>query len=173
MLAILDESLELAKRFENVMARIDNSMAFDPEWRSSGNMYEGAVGLQLPVGKVFKALDPKTGRRLILIGTDCGTVVIFEHNGRDKTGSKFALAYNADPALDFMLGGSRLSIAQFSLAITDYDIEENIGISLRRLIQQVNRSAQEKNKEEKIIKTPKGIPPSKVLSGFFGWGEST
>lgn len=140
MLKAIDESIELAKRFENVLTRIQYEIPFNPEWRSnsSSSSYEGAVSLKLEAGKVAKSIDTDNGRRLILVGTDLDTVVVFERYTPNKTQS-FSLLYNSNAALDFLLGGSYLSIAQFSLVVTDYDISRNIGGSLENLFNRMAR----------------------------------
>ena len=136
MLKALDESIELGKRFENVFAAITHVVAFQETWRSSvRTAYEAAVKLGLHPGEVARTTDLEKNVRIILIGTDLDTVVVYER----VTGSSFSLVYNANTALDFLLGGSYLSIAQFSLIVTDYDIKENIGFSLINLYNRIGR----------------------------------
>lgn len=136
-LKVLDESLEIAKRFENVFASVTRVLGFQENWRSSvGPGYDGLVNLDLKPGEVARTTDLDKNVRIILIGTDLDTVVVYER----VTGSSFSLLYNANAALDFLLGGSYLSIAQFSLVITDYDIKENIGTSLANLYNRIGRS---------------------------------
>lgn len=139
MLKVLDESIDLAKRFENVLTLIQQTVAFDPIWKSSnGNGYDGAINVKLAPGKVVKSRDPEQDRRIILVGTQLDTVVIYERMTPNKS-QGFSLVYNANAALDFLLGGSFLSIAQFSLAITDYDPSHNIGTHLENLYGRINR----------------------------------
>jgi hypothetical protein len=136
MLKVLDESLELAKRFENVYASIDRVLGYQETWKSSvGPGYDGAVNLDLKPGEIARTKDLENNVRIILVGTDLDTVVVYER----VTGSTFSLTYNANAALDFLLGGSYLSIAQFSLVVTDYDIKENIGFSLANLYNRIGR----------------------------------
>lgn len=136
MLKVLDESLELAKRFENVYASIDRVLGYQETWKSSvGPGYDGAVNLNLKPGEVARTKDLENNVRIILVGTDLDTVVVYER----VTGSSYSLVYNANAALDFLLGGSYLSIAQFSLVVTDYDIKENIGFSLANLYNRIGR----------------------------------
>lgn len=137
MLKAIDESIELAKRFENVLTRIAQPVPFNPNWKV-GESYDGAVNAKVPTGKVVKSLDPDSGRRLILIGTDLDTVVIYELYAPNSK-SSFSLVYNANAALDFLLGKGRLSIAQFTLAVCDYDVDDNIGVSLQNLNNRINR----------------------------------
>lgn len=152
-LKVLDESFEIAKRFENVLASITRVLAFQNTWRSSvGPGYDGAVNLNLKPGEVARTTDLDNKVRIILIGTDLDTVVVYER----VTGSSFSLVYNANAALDFLLGGSYLSIAQFSLVVTDYDIKENIGTSLANLYNRIGRrKAHQTDKPRELNVVPK------------------
>ena len=155
MLKVLDESIDLAKRFENVLTLIQNTVAFDPIWRSNnGNGYDGAVNVKLAPGKVVKSRDPVHDRRMILIGTQLDTVVIYERLNPNRT-QTFSLVYNANAALDFLLGGSFLSIAQFSLAITDYDPTHNIGTHLENLYGRIQRRVGTAKTTEQEVTSPK------------------
>ena len=148
MLKVLDESLELAKRFENVYASIDRVLGYQETWKSSvGPGYDGAVSLNLKPGEVARTKDLENNVRIILVGTDLDTVVVYER----VTGSSYSLVYNANAALDFLLGGSYLSIAQFSLVVTDYDIKENIGFSLANLYNRIGR--RKVNKTDSVRET--------------------
>jgi hypothetical protein len=129
---LTDPSKELAKRFENVMARIKVEIPFDPEWRSLNDFFGGAEDVSLLIGQVAKSVCPETHRRLILVGTVLGTVVVFERYS-PKGDKAFMLAYHANEALDWILGGSYLSIAQFSSVVTDYNPDENIGTFINKL----------------------------------------
>ena len=136
MLNVIDDSIELGKRFENVFANITHVIAFQESWRSSvGPGYDGAVALDLKPGEIARTTDLDNNVRIILVGTDLDTVVVYER----VTGSSFSLLYNANVALGFLLGGSYLSIAQFSLVVTDYDIKQNIGFSIARLYNRIAR----------------------------------
>lgn len=155
MLKAIDESIDLAKRFENVLALIKQPVAFNPNWRSNnGNSYDGAVSVKLSIGQIVKSHDPENGRRLILIGTHLDTVVVYERHPPSK-GQSFSLVYNANAALDFLLGGSFLSIARFSLVVTDYDVEQNIGTSLQNLYTRMERRNNPKPAVEEVVLPPK------------------
>lgn len=150
MLKVLDESLELAKRFENVYANITRVVGLQDTWRSSvGPGYDGAVSLDLKPGEVARTKDLDNNVRIILVGTDLDTVVVYER----MTGSSLSLVYNANAALDFLLGGSYLSIAQFSLVVADYDIKENIGFSLTNLYNRIGRRKVHKADSVKEVNT--------------------
>lgn len=155
-LKVFDESLELSKRFENVLNRIQEVVVFNPYWRGDNtDGYEGAVRYPLAAGQIAKSKDPDDGRRLILIGTALDTVVVYERHAPGKT-QTFSLVYNANPALNFLLGGSFLSIAQFSLVVTDFDIKENIGVSLQNLYTRMERRSHPTQQPPKeVVESPK------------------
>lgn len=154
MLKAVDDSIELSKRFENVLANIKQPVAFQESWRSSvGPGYDGAVNLNLAPGQIVKSTDPQGKIRMILIGTDLDTVVVYERYNTQKSQS-FSLVYNANAALDFLLGGSYLSIAQFSMVVTDYEVNENIGVSLANLYNRIGRRKHNHNVHE-LVPVPK------------------
>lgn len=154
-LEVLDAGLELSKRFENVVGNILDTVAFDPCWRgTNSDNYEGAVRYRLAPGQVVRSKDPDNGRRLILVGTALDTVVVYERHAPGKAHT-FSLVYNANPALDFLLGGSFLSIAQFSMVITDYDVHQNIGASLLNLFNRMERRSHPTQQVREVIESPK------------------
>ncbi len=131
-MVLVDQSVELRARFETAYSNINAVVTFDPVWRDDTGRLSNAIRLDLKIGEVARATCPDSGRRIILVGTPMDTVVVFERYNLDA-GKSFKLVYNANPILDRLLGGSFLSIAQFNLIVTDYDIKENIGIFLDKM----------------------------------------
>lgn len=127
-----DPSIEIEKAFEYSLLKIKESVAFNPEWRSDNGYFENAINFPVECGKVVKSVCSFSDRRLILVGTPLGTVVVFERFA-PKTGQKFVLIHNSHKDLAPMLGSGGLSMAQFSLVVTSWDIEENIGSYLGKL----------------------------------------
>lgn len=128
-MVLVDQSVELRARFETAYSNINAVVTFDPKWRDDTGRLSNAVQLDLKIGEVVRAICPDSNRRIIMVGTPMDTVVVYERYDQDK-GKSFKLVYNANPILDRLLGGSFLSIAQFNLIVTDYDIKENIGVFL-------------------------------------------
>lgn len=131
-MVLVDQSVELRARFETAYSNIRAVVTFDPVWRDDTGRLSNAVRLDLKIGEVAKATCPDSGRRIILVGTPMDTVVVFERYNVDD-GKSFKLVYNSNPILDRLLGGSFLSIAQFNLVVTDYNIKENIGMFLDKM----------------------------------------
>lgn len=131
-MVLADPSVELRLRFDTAYVNIKQLVPFNKDWRDSTGRLSGAVHLDLKVGEVVKSVCPDSGRRIIMVGTSMDTVVVFERSNIDS-GNSFKLVYNSNPILDRLLGGSFLSIAQFSLVVTDYDVGENMGTFLDKM----------------------------------------
>lgn len=127
-----DPSQELEKAFEYALMKIKDTVPFNPAWRSDNGYFENAMELNLEAGKVVKSVCTFSDRRMILVGTALGTVVVFERFPPNK-GQKFVLIHNAHAQLALLLGTSALSLAQFNLVVTSWDIQENIGTYLDKL----------------------------------------
>lgn len=131
-MVLADPSVELRQRFETAFDNVRVSIPFDKEWRDETGRLSGAVRLDLKIGEVVKTVCPDSNRRIILVGTPMDTVAVYERHNLDE-GRTFKLVYNSNSILDRLLGGSFLSIAQFSLIITDYDVKENMGTFLDKM----------------------------------------
>lgn len=137
-MVLVDQSVELRARFETAYSNIKAVVTFDPVWRDDTGRLSNAIRLDLKIGEVVKATCSDSGRRIIMVGTPMDTVVVYERYNVDD-GKSFKLVYNANPMLDRLLGGSFLSIAQFNLVVTDYDIKENIGVFLDNMYVSMNK----------------------------------
>jgi hypothetical protein len=140
-MVLVDQSVELRKRFESAYINIKAVVPFDRTWRDDTGRLSGAVRADLKIGEVVKTICPDSGRRIIMVGTPMDTVVVYERYNFDE-GKPFKLVYNANEMLDRLLGGSYLSIAQFNLVVTDYDVRENIGVFLDNMYVGMQKHAQ-------------------------------
>lgn len=140
-MVLVDHSVELRARFETAFSNIRAVVTFDESWRDDTGRLSNAVRLDLKIGEVVKATCPDSNRRIIMVGTPMDTVVVYERYNVDL-GKSFKLVYNSNPILDRLLGGSYLSIAQFNLVVTDYDIKENIGVFLDNMYVSMKKHVQ-------------------------------
>lgn len=140
-MVLADPSAELRQRFENAFDNIKATVSFDKDWRDDLGRLSGAVRLDLKIGEVVKTTCPDSARRIIMVGTPMDTVVVYERHNLNE-GRTFKLVYDANPILDRLLGGSFLSIAQFSLVVTDYDVKENMGTFLDKMYVSMRNHAQ-------------------------------
>lgn len=67
--------------FQAKYDQIKEEVPYNANWANKTGYYdhacEGKHAIELAVGKEVKAFDTATGRKLILIGTDLGPIVIF------------------------------------------------------------------------------------------------
>lgn len=156
---LVDTSKELAKRFESALANIKEVIPFNPEWRSGTGFFSGAQEAVVKIGAVVQSECPETHRRLILVGTALGTVVVFERYSPHADAS-FCLTYHAHQSLDWILGGSYLSIAQFSSVVTDYDPKENIGTFISKLYGSMYMATHSKTRRLELLATNCSVVPT-------------
>lgn len=156
---LVDSSKELAKRFESALASIKEVIPFNPEWNSGTGFFNGAQEANVKIGSAVQSECPQTRRRLILVGTALGTVVVFERYSPHADNS-FCLAYHAHQSLDWILGGSYLSIAQFSSVVTDYNPKENIGTFISKLYGSMFMATHAKTRRLELLTTNGSVVPT-------------
>lgn len=65
--------------FEELLAKANRSIEFDMEWANGTGYFNGARDVEVPHGEIWTAVAPAPdSRRLVLIGTCVGTIVLFE-----------------------------------------------------------------------------------------------
>lgn len=76
----------MSKVFADTYAAIKNVIEFNPSWKNSTGYLDHACNKEfaLPVGKCAKTVDD-FGRKVILIGTPLGNVVVFSRFSKDET----------------------------------------------------------------------------------------
>lgn len=109
------------KAFDNV-AKVE----FDTSWHH-GDYMNGAVHYKLDPGVIVGSTAAgKDARRMLLIGTRAGTVVIFERYSPNGD-SGFVLVSNTPHELRFILPSGSMDDSTFSRVVTPYSPRENIG----------------------------------------------
>lgn len=85
-----------------VLARV---IDFDPTWNNGTGYFDKAVTVDIQAGDMAQATCPETNRRLLLVGTELGTIVVFERynpvNSKD-----YVLTTNVPPAYRELLNGA-------------------------------------------------------------------
>lgn len=67
----------LEKSFDALYNSINTLLDFNPRWKNGTDYFNGAMTVGLAKGNMAKSIGD-CGRRIILIGSDHGTVVLFE-----------------------------------------------------------------------------------------------
>lgn len=113
--------------------KIEKSIPFNKDWNNGTGYYDGAVhDVKLEPGEEAKSISPMpNNRRIIFIGTQLGTIVLFE---RYTNGADGVIVKNISGAMrrlsiipDGQVGYDALS------NILSYGPEDNIGARLARV----------------------------------------
>lgn len=120
-----------ADLFNTRYNKISKEIPFDPEWNNGTGYYDGAVDLELAPGEEAKSVSPMpNNRKLIFIGTQLGTVVLFQ---RFTDGADGVIVKNVSSDMrrlgmipDGQLGYDALN------AVLGYGPEDNVGARLKR-----------------------------------------
>jgi hypothetical protein len=107
-------------------------IAYNPEWKQ-GDYFNGACHQQLAAGQIFgAAAEGDDARRMLLIGTRCGTMVVFERYSPNLN-QPFVLVSNGSAALRFILESGSIDDAGFNRIVNPYNVADNIGSRLERV----------------------------------------
>ena len=101
---------------------------FDPAWSNGTGYYDNAVSYPLEYGSVHAAID-NCERKIILVGTRLGTVVVFQrYTGRDDI---YVSNHRTSKIFNALLGTTNLNETQMYNAVgvmhDKYWLEKNIG----------------------------------------------
>lgn len=110
--------------FEEMYNTPINEIPFNEEWNNGTGYYDFATKVDIPVGVVVKSYDTTSSRKLLLIGTRLGTVVVFERYENGKHGVYVLNAPQAISKRFLNFGNARSSLSQdtiFNLIGTYYN----------------------------------------------------
>lgn len=134
--------------FEAALAYATKEVPFDAKWRNGTGYYDSAVHMvQLEPGEFAKSQDEApNGRRILFIGTNVGTVVLFERY-TPFIGQPEVIVFNMPRVVSrLMMDHGALSFANMSWLTgcndfgSSYGFEsDNIGNRLRGLKNELNR----------------------------------
>ncbi len=127
--------------FTSRYERIETVIPFDPEWKNGTGYLDGAINVKLAAGVCAKSYDD-FNRRIILIGTPVGTIVLFDrHTGNDDPEKEnIVVVINRPWSLARLLPEGSQSDDEFN-RIVGYTQESNIGAVLAKIIKTVNKKA--------------------------------
>jgi hypothetical protein len=123
--------------FTEVFNNISTFIAFQRDWGNAADQFDGAVegeNLHLRCGDIARSTDP-FGRRIILIGTALGNVVVFDRDsGPDEGKTLFTINMPMELLTSGMVGYNRsLDKAGLRNILGDLKFLPNIGERLERL----------------------------------------
>lgn len=121
------------RNFKSVLEKIAFEVPFETEWKNGTGYFDHAVDCYVPEGRVVKSLCPTTKRRIILVGTVLGTVVVFERYTPDMD-QPFILTWHAPKALRAFIGEPALTSDALERVVCTYYPQDNISKHVDALI---------------------------------------
>lgn len=132
--ALNEQALEDA--FTNALTKILDFTPFNEAWVVEEEDCKDLLAIihhPMAVGEVHKS-QTEDGRRIIMVGTDVGTVAVHEEHTLGH--GPFALEVIAPESLDFLIGaqyGDLLDMAKFVRVLNPSNPSENIGHHVAKL----------------------------------------
>jgi hypothetical protein len=122
----------LEQSFEKTLGNVTH-VPYKPEWKH-GDYFNGACAEVLKPGQIVAStVEGRDARRMLLIGTRAGTVVIFERY-TPTGGEPFVLVSNACMELRAaVLPSGQIDDQLFGQLVTSYRPEDNIGSRLEAI----------------------------------------
>lgn len=129
--------MSVSKEFNDKFETITNNIAFDPAWKNGTGYFDHAVekDLGLRDGDLGRSTD-EHGRRIILIGTMFGNVVLFERFApdQDEDGERSSFIVRNLPNHVRKLEGGAFPHQMDSNLMFYYLGDNNIGTRLKNLM---------------------------------------
>ena len=122
--------------FNRVFNSIEDVIEFDPTWGNGTGYFNYATTVPVEVG-ALKASRDTYGRRIILIGTRYGTVVIFDRfKGQTEGGIYVKNVPHRNTLIKELLGHSNLTYEQMVIAIGR---RSNLGLLIEESLKKTSK----------------------------------
>lgn len=117
--------------FENLQ-KLEEVIVFNPSWANGTGYFDGAVNEPLQPGKIKATNDPSM-RRLILIGTRFGTIVVFDRFSNQTDNGVFVTNAPNNSIIDLAVSGSSVGETEMLVLLGGWGmVKENIGTQIER-----------------------------------------
>ena len=123
--------------FQRIFREIQTEVPFDPSWANGTGYLDGAVYHPLPPGKMAKTID-NYDRRVILIGTRFGTVVVFDRYRGQTDGGVYVSNRPRSVAIDALMTGTAIGGGEMACVLGDF--VPNIGEMIEEIYAELTRS---------------------------------
>ena len=119
--------------FNKAWGEIEKEIPFNDTWKNGTGYFDNAVSMvQLTAGSIAKSTDDKD-RRIILIGTRWGTVVVFDRYTGQEEGGVYVTNSPRNKLLKLIISGSAVSETEMINLLGPWgDISQNIGAVIEK-----------------------------------------
>ena len=125
------------KIFQRIFQQIQNEIPFDPSWTNGTGYLDGAVSHPLPPGKMAKTID-NYDRRVILIGTRFGTVVVFDRYQGQTDGGVYVSNRPQSVTIGALMTGTAIGGGEMACVLGDW--VPNIGETIEKIYAEMTQS---------------------------------
>ena len=125
------------KIFQRIFQQIQNEIPFDPSWVNGTGYLDGAVSHPLPPGKMAKTID-NYDRRVILIGTRFGTVVVFDRHQGQTDGGVYVSNRPQSVTIGALMTGTAIGGGEMACVLGDW--VPNIGETIEKIYAEMTQS---------------------------------
>lgn len=125
------------ERFE----QITKEVPFSDKWNNGTGYYDHACELvNLKPGELAKSYDQNTSRRIILIGTRFGTVVLFDRYSKQTDGGTYVTNAPTNWVLKQFMSNSAVGEAEAYRLLGSWKPENNLGYTIEELAKELAAS---------------------------------
>ena len=146
---------QAASRFTAAFDSITTEIPFNKDWSNGTGYFDNAVvgsaAPELAPGQLVKSKTPG-GRKIILVGTRIGNVVVFERYDDDK--SVIVANYGSAIAQLGNIKSGALDIDSVCNIVGEYSVKQNIGFTIEQLYdacKKHDRRVERKSAKEKTV----------------------
>ena len=125
------------KIFQRIFHEIQTEVPFDPSWANGTGYLDGAVSYPLPPGEMVKTVD-SYDRRVILIGTRFGTVVVFDRYRGQTDGGVYVSNRPRSTTIDALMTGTAIGGGEMACILGDSG--PNIGEMIEEIYAEMTQS---------------------------------
>lgn len=123
--------------FQRIFREIQTEVPFDPSWANGTSYLDGAVDYPLSPGEMVKTTD-NYGRRVIMIGTRFGTVVVFDRYQGQTDGGVYVSNRPQSATIDALMTGTAIGGGEMACVLGDF--VPNIGETIEKIYVELTRS---------------------------------
>lgn len=122
------------ERYNQVTTVID----FDPKWANGTGYYDHAVEkVDLKPGEMAKSFDAGTSRRIILIGTRFGSVVVFDRYTNQGEGGVYVTNEPANFVIKQFVPSGSIGEHSMYVLLGSWGIETNLGKTIEKMAKEL------------------------------------
>jgi len=122
------------ERYNQVTTVID----FDPKWANGTGYYDHAVEkVDLKPGEMAKSFDAGTSRRIILVGTRFGCVVVFDRYSNQGEGGVYVTNEPANFVIRQLVPRGSIGEHSMYVLLGTWGIETNVGKTIEKMAKEL------------------------------------